>query len=121
MILRGGANLYPAEIEAAVLAHPDVHSSIVVGLPDPELGNRIHAIIEINDRADSRAVINGMNAVLADRISRNKHPESYEVSQVTLRDDSGKARRTLLREERLTWLKEGREFRLYADRAGRGG
>ena len=120
MILRGGANLYPAEIEAAVLAHPDVHSSIVVGLPDPELGNRIHAIIEIIDGADVRAVVNGMSAVLADRLSRNKHPESYEVSRVTLRDDSGKTRRTLLREERLTWLKEGREFRLYADRAGRG-
>ena len=120
MILRGGANLYPAEIEAAVLAHPDVHSSIVVGLPDPELGNRIHAIIEINDGVDIGAVVNGMNAVLADRLSRNKHPESYEVSLATLRDDSGKARRTLLREERLAWLKEGREFRLYADRASRG-
>jgi bile acid-coenzyme A ligase len=119
MILRGGANIYPAEIEAAVLAHPDVHSSIVVGLPDPELGSRIHAIVELNDGADPQTVIDGMAAVLADRLSRNKHPESYEVSTVTLRDDSGKARRTLLRDERLAWLKDGREFRMRPVRAGR--
>ena len=119
MILRGGANIYPAEVEAAVLAHPDVHSSIVVGLPDPELGNRIHAIIELNDGADPQAVIDGMGAVLGDRLSRNKHPESYEVSTVTLRDDSGKTRRTSLRDQRVAWLTEGRDFRIHPARAGR--
>ncbi|MBR1222010.1 AMP-binding protein [Bradyrhizobium sp. U87765 SZCCT0131] len=112
MILRGGANIYPAEVEAAVMAHPDVQSSIVVGLPDPELGNRIHAIIEIRPGADPQAVVDGMAPVLADLLSRNKHPESYEVSTATLRDDSGKTRRTLLRDERIAWLKEGRDFRL---------
>ena len=114
MILRGGANVYPAEVEAAVMAHPDVRSTLVVGLPDAELGNRIHAIIEINDEADPQDVIDGMGAVLADLLSRNKHPESYEITPVSLRDDAGKTRRTLVREERITWLKEGRQFRLMA-------
>lgn len=113
MILRGGANIYPAEVEAAVMAHPDVHSSIVVGLPDPDLGSRIHALIEINPGADAQAVIDSMGPVLTDLLSRNKHPESYEVSTVTLRDDSGKTRRTLLRDERIAWLKAGRDFRLH--------
>jgi bile acid-coenzyme A ligase len=114
MILRGGANIYPAEVEAAVVAHPDVRSSIVVGLPDPELGNRIHAIIEINEDADAQDVVDGMGTILADLLSRNKHPESYEITPVSLRDDSGKTRRTLLRDQRLDWLKEGREFQLRA-------
>jgi bile acid-coenzyme A ligase len=38
--LRGGANIYPAEVEAAVSACPGVRSCVVVGLPDPELGQR---------------------------------------------------------------------------------
>ena len=50
--------------------------------------------------------------LLAELLSRNKHPESYEIATVSLRDDSGKARRTLLRDERLAWLKDGRDFRL---------
>lgn len=114
MILRGGANVYPAEVEAAVMAHHDVRSCLVVGLPDPELGNRIHAIIEINDEAEPDAVIAGMHAVLSDLLSRNKHPESYEITPTSLRDDAGKTRRTLVRDERIAWLKEGRDFRLPA-------
>ena len=54
MILRGGANIYPAEVEAAVTAHPDVRSCVVVGLPDPELGQRIHAILELVETADAK-------------------------------------------------------------------
>ncbi|MGO9361452.1 MAG: AMP-binding protein [Xanthobacteraceae bacterium] len=120
MILRGGANVYPAEVEAAVLAHPEVRSSLVVGLPDPELGNRIHAIIEINDEADPQAVVDSMGRVLADLLSRTKHPESYEITQVSLRDDSGKTRRTLIRDERIAWLNEGRAFRITVSTPKRG-
>jgi bile acid-coenzyme A ligase len=111
MILRGGANIYPAEVEAALMAHPGIRSAVVVGLPDAELGNRIHAIIEVGE-ADPQAVIDDLGPVLADRLSRNKHPESYEITAVSLRDDAGKTRRTLLRDERKRWLDEGRAFRL---------
>ena len=54
MILRGGANIYPAEVEAAVTEHPEVRSCVVVGLPDPEFGQRVHAILEL-DREHRRA------------------------------------------------------------------
>src|SRR5450631_874687 len=47
IILRGGANIYPAEVEAAVMAHPHVRSCVVVGLPDAEFGQRVHAILEL--------------------------------------------------------------------------
>ena len=116
MILRGGANIYPAEIEAAVVAHPLVRSCVAVGLPDPELGQRIHAILELAGDADAQSVVDGMSGFLADLLSRYKHPESFEIVSVGLRDDSGKVRRTLLRDERAAWLREGRTFRMMASR-----
>jgi acyl-CoA synthetase (AMP-forming)/AMP-acid ligase II len=60
MILRGGANIYPAEVEAAVMAHPQVRSCVAVGLPDPEFGQRVHAILELAGGADAQSVIDSM-------------------------------------------------------------
>ncbi|RZN20768.1 AMP-binding protein [Bradyrhizobium sp. Leo121] len=116
MILRGGANIYPAEVEAAVCAHPDVRSCVVVGLPDPEFGQRIHAIIECDPAVNAQAIADGMSDFLADRLSRYKHPESFEIVDAQVRDDSGKVRRTLLRDERAAWLKENRPFRIMPSR-----
>ena len=54
MILCGGRNVYPAEVEAAVEAHAAVCSCAVIGLPDEDLGQRIHAIVESDhDGADA--------------------------------------------------------------------
>ena len=117
MILRGGANIYPAEVEAAVSAHPEVRSCVVVGLPDPEFGQRVHAILELDDDVDAQAVADGMGDFLSQRLSRYKHPESFESFSVGLRDDSGKVRRTLLRDERASWLKENRVFKIVPSRA----
>ena len=117
MILRGVANIYPAEVEAAVSAHPDVRSCVVVGLPDPEFGQRVHAIIELTEQASAQAVADSMGEFLSQRLSRYKHPESFEIVSVGLRDDSGKVRRTLLRDERAAWLKENRAFRIMPQRA----
>ena len=50
--------------------------------------------------------------ILADQLSRYKHPESFEIVHVGLRDDSGKVRRTLLRDERAGWIQENRDFRI---------
>jgi bile acid-coenzyme A ligase len=112
MILRGGANIYPAEVEAAVSAHPEVRSCVVVGLPDPEFGQRVHAICEFAEAAEAQSVADSMGDFLADRLSRYKHPESFEIVSVGVRDDSGKVRRTLLRDERAAWLKLDRAFQI---------
>ena len=112
MVLRGGANIYPAEVEAAVSECPGVRSCVVVGLPDPEFGQRVHAIIEPEPGADGQAIADGMAEFLKDKLSRYKHPESFEIVSAPPRDDSGKVRRTLLRDERAAWMKEGREFRI---------
>jgi bile acid-coenzyme A ligase len=116
MILRGGANIYPAEVEAAVAEHPDVRSCVVVGLPNPEFGQRVHAILELTEAADAQSVADDMGGFLADRLSRYKHPESFEIVSVGPRDDTGKVRRTLLRDERAAWLKAGRAFRIIPSR-----
>jgi bile acid-coenzyme A ligase len=112
MILRGGANIYPAEVEAAVSAHPKVRSCVVVGLPDPEFGQRVHAIVELDPLTDAQALADGMGDFLKDRLSRYKHPESFEAVSEQVRDDTGKVRRTLLRDERAAWLREKRAFRI---------
>lgn len=112
MILRGGANVYPAEVEAALLKHPQVASCAVIGLPDADLGAAIHAVLELRDGAEPDAVVASMPAFLADLLSKPKHPESYEVSSEAVRDDAGKVRRNMLRDLRIRWLEEDRPFRL---------
>jgi bile acid-coenzyme A ligase len=49
MVVSGGANVFPAEVEAALSEHPGVADVVVIGLPDPEWGHRVHAIIEPED------------------------------------------------------------------------
>ena len=97
MILAGGANVYPAEIEAALDAHPNVGSSCVIGLPDDDLGNRIHAIVQ----ADAPVTEAELREHLADRLVRYKVPRSFEFVDEPLRDDAGKVRRSALRAARL--------------------
>ncbi len=98
MILCGGANVYPAEIEAALAEHPAIESCAVIGLPDDDLGNVIHAIVQADaatfDEDDVRAF-------LADRLVRYKQPRSYEIVREPLRDDAGKVRRSDLRAQRV--------------------
>ena len=110
LILRGGANVYPAEIEAALDQHPIVASSAVIGLPGGDLGERVHAIIQIKPGAE--ADLSSITVFVAERLAKYKHPESYEWIGTPLRDDAGKVRRTRLKSERLAWIAECRDFRV---------
>ncbi|MEY2449789.1 MAG: bile acid-coenzyme ligase [Acidimicrobiaceae bacterium] len=98
MILSGGANIYPAEIEAAIQEHPAVRSVIVIGLPDDDLGSRAHAIVEADpaDVSESELL-----EFLGERLVRYKVPRTIEYVSEALRDDAGKVRRAQLRAERL--------------------
>jgi bile acid-coenzyme A ligase len=97
MILVGGANVYPAEVEAALDEHPRVRSSCVIGLPDEELGSRVHAIVQVPAEVDDSELL----AHLAERLAPYKIPRSFERTDDYLRDDAGKVRRSALRAERL--------------------
>jgi bile acid-coenzyme A ligase len=96
MILSGGANIYPAEVEAALNEHPLVESCAVIGLPNDDRGNDVHAIVQAND------VTNGdLLDFLAERLATYKLPRSFEYVTQPLRDDAGKVRRSALRAERI--------------------
>ena len=93
MFTVGGRNVYPAEIESALSAHPKVLSCLVVGVPHDDLGQVPYAIVEA-DGLDEAAVI----AFLSDRIAPYKVPRTVEFSDTPLRDDAGKARRSAVRD-----------------------
>jgi len=100
LILSGGANIYPAEVEAALDAHPAVLSSIVVGLPDEDMGQRVHAIIQCSPSVPKPSE-DDLCVFLNTRLARYKVPRSFEFTSEFLRDDAGKARRTRMRDERI--------------------
>ncbi len=101
MILVGGANIYPAEIEAALDEHPLVQSSAVIGLPDEEMGSQIHAIVQPRPGLTEAALREHLRPLLV----TYKQPRSYEFVAENIRDDSGKVRRTQLRDERIAAMK----------------
>jgi len=103
MILVGGANVYPAEIEAALEEHPLVASSAVIGLPDDDLGNRVHAIVQPRPGLD----LEDLKRHLGERLVIYKRPRSFELVHENVRDDAGKVRRTALRDERIAKIKAG--------------
>lgn len=97
MILVGGANIYPAEIEAALDEHPLVASSAVIGLPHDELGNQVHAIVQPRPGLD----LEDLKRHLAERLVLYKQPRTFEMVAENVRDDAGKVRRTALRDARI--------------------
>lgn len=97
MILSGGANIYPAEVEAAIDAFPGVRSSAVIGLPSDDLGNIVHAIVDAPEGIEEQALLDHLQG----RLVRYKIPRSVEFTTEPLRDDAGKVRRSQLRSERL--------------------
>lgn len=101
MILVGGANIYPAEVEAAINEHPMVGSCAVIGLPDDERGSRVHAIIEAQELDGSAVDEHELGEFLGERLVSYKVPRTFEFVAEPLRDDAGKVRRSALRNARL--------------------
>lgn len=97
MILSGGANIYPAEVEAAIDGYGPVRSSAVIGLPDEEMGNMVHAIVDAPGGISEQELLD----YLSDRLVRYKIPRTIEFVSEPLRDDAGKSRRKQLRADRL--------------------
>jgi bile acid-coenzyme A ligase len=104
MIISGGRNIYPAEVEAALLEHPEVAEAIVIGLPDTDLGASVHAIIR--REAGGSVASDALLAFAGERLIAYKLPRSVEFTQDPLRDEAGKARRSRLREERIAAMEE---------------
>ncbi|MBN9532491.1 MAG: acyl--CoA ligase [Alphaproteobacteria bacterium] len=98
VIIRGGENVYCAEVEAAILEHPLVRDVAVVGLPDPEYGEQVAAVIQVGDRAQARALPDELRASLATTLARFKIPSAYQVTEEELpRTATGKVLKRELR------------------------
>jgi bile acid-coenzyme A ligase len=91
MVLSGGENIYTAEVESALDSHPGVRSCVVIGLPDADLGQRVHAIVEVG----AGITEDDLRAHMEQRLARYKTPRSYELVNNPLRDDAGKVRKSV--------------------------
>jgi bile acid-coenzyme A ligase len=101
MILSGGANIYPAEVEAALNEHRAVESCAVIGLPDQDLGQVVHAICRVSP-GTAPPSDEELAAFVAERLVRYKVPRGFEWVDEPVRDDAGKVRRSALRSERVS-------------------
>jgi bile acid-coenzyme A ligase len=99
LIITGGANVYPAEVEAALSSHPEVLDVAVIGIPDAEWGKRVHAIIQPREPANPPSV-EELDHHARERLMPYKAPKTYEFVEDFPRDLSGKLRRTKLVAER---------------------
>ncbi|MFN5821139.1 MAG: AMP-binding protein, partial [Novosphingobium sp.] len=99
MILSGGVNIYPAEIEAALLGHPAVADAAVFGLPHAEFGEQVAAVLQYR----APVAETELRAFLKERLADFKLPKLIRAIDALPREDSGKVRKRLLRDE---WLAE---------------
>jgi bile acid-coenzyme A ligase len=98
MIISGGANVYPAEIENVLSGHPRVVDCVVVGTPDYDMGELVHAVVSVGDDGPTAAEL---DKYARERLAGYKCPRTYEFTSAALRDDGGKVRRSNLRQKHL--------------------
>jgi long-chain acyl-CoA synthetase len=89
MVISGGVNIYPAEIEAALAGHPAIKDCAVFGLPDEEFGEILHACILPVD-ATAKLDVAELRSYLEGRLARFKIPKHFEIVDELPREDSGK-------------------------------
>jgi bile acid-coenzyme A ligase len=99
MIVSGGANVFPAEVEAVLSEHPAVLDVVVVGLPDPEWGHRVHAIVQPVDAAHPPDA-EELRAFAKARLASYKVPKAFEIVDDIPRSAAGKVNRSRMVEAR---------------------
>ncbi len=91
LIVSGGENVYPAEVEAVLLEHPSVAEAGVAGLPDADLGARVVAWIVIRDGAAADAA--ALSAHCGERLAGYKRPREFRFVSSLPRTAAGKLQR----------------------------
>jgi bile acid-coenzyme A ligase len=95
MIVTGGANVFPAEVEAALVDHPGIADVVVVGLQDPQWGRRVHAIVEPADPA-APPTADEVVAYAKGRLAAYKVPKTVELVDAIPRSEATKVNRRAL-------------------------
>lgn len=102
LIITGGENVYPAEVEAALMAHPSVAEVAVVGLADAEWNQRVVAVVRLDNRldGDATAIQNELRSHCLTRLAGYKVPREIRITTAPLpRTASGKLQRATVRHE----------------------
>jgi len=107
LIISGGVNIYPAEVETALIEDPDVVDAAVFGLPDERMGQKVHAVVEL--RAGARRDAEALLTRLATRLADYKRPRAVEFVDVLPREANGKVVKARLRAERMEPATAGRQ------------
>lgn len=97
LVITGGMNVYPAEVEAVLHAHPDVLDVAVFGVPSPEWGQSVHAAVVA--RPGRVIDLDALTAHVAGELAGYKRPRSWEVRDALPRTESGKVLKRVLRQE----------------------
>lgn len=97
MIITGGENIFPAEVEDVLYQHAAVAEAAVIGLPDQRWGQRVHAVVALwpGHHADSE----DLAKLCCQRLAAYKRPRSFEFRDALPKTGAGKIDRTLLAAE----------------------
>ncbi|HVX18817.1 MAG TPA: AMP-binding protein [Acidimicrobiales bacterium] len=107
MIIRGGVNIYPAEVEGTLSSHPAVRDVAVIGVPDAEWGEQVKAIVEVEPTVEaSDALADELMAHCRAHLASFKCPRSVDFRAELPRTEAGKLYKRLLRDE--YWEAAGR-------------
>jgi acyl-CoA synthetase (AMP-forming)/AMP-acid ligase II len=106
MIISGGVNIYPAEIEAALTGHPAVLDVAVIGVPDERWGESVKAVVEL--RPGMTASADELIAFCGERLADYKKPRSIDFVASLPRNPAGKLLKTQIREP--YWKGAGRKI-----------
>ncbi len=106
MIISGGANIFPAEIEAALIEMPEVFDCAVIGAPHPEFGEMVVAAVQTVP--GQTVTLDSMQAFLGSRIAKFKIPRKLDLHDQLPRQDTGKIFKQRLRAP--YWDKVGRQI-----------
>ena len=100
MIISGGVNIYPQEVENLLISHDKVMDAAVIGAPDPDFGEMVVAVVQPVDMADAgEALENELRAYLAPKLARIKLPKLFDFRPELPREANGKLYKRELRDE----------------------
>jgi long-chain acyl-CoA synthetase len=109
VIISGGVNIYPAEVEGVLQSHPSVADAAVIGVPDPEWGEQVKAVVEAVDGIDANdQLVEVLHAWCRDRLAGYKCPRSIDFREELPRREDGKLLKRFLRDE--YWAGTGRKL-----------
>jgi acyl-CoA synthetase (AMP-forming)/AMP-acid ligase II len=99
MIVTGGVNVYPQEVEDVLIAHPDVIDAAVFGVPNAEFGEEVKAVIQpAIDAPPTDELTEALRNWCRDQLSPVKHPRSFEFQAQLPREPTGKLLKRQLRD-----------------------